>query len=169
MSPLRADHRRQYWTPKDPEARLVAELGLRVRTPHKRDPGARARAPRQEGVQSGRRRCRYQLDGNKLACANSAEAACQESSPRFHVSQVDCVSPNRQGNRCFPEPSQKVSQIFERNGPRKITRENKILLHCCLRTQWGMCPIRVLPRNESEGIIPLHELVRLSDGSQLDT
>jgi hypothetical protein len=80
-SPLRVDHQRRYWTPKNPKARLTAELGLRVCTLQERDPGARAQAPRQEGVQSGCRRCQYQLDGNKLACANSAEAACQESSP----------------------------------------------------------------------------------------
>ena len=43
----------------------------------------------------------YQLDGNKLACANSTEAACQESSPRFHVSQVDCMSPEGRKNRRF--------------------------------------------------------------------
>ncbi len=79
--------------PQDPEAQLAAELGLQVRMPHKQDPGARARAPRQKGVQSGRRRRRYQLDGDKLASANSAEAACQESSPRFHVSLVDLCRP----------------------------------------------------------------------------
>jgi hypothetical protein len=85
---------------------------LRVRTLHERDPGARARAPHQEGVQSGRWRRQYQLDGDKLACVDSAEAARQEPSPQFHVSQVDCVSPNGHGNRCFQEPSQKVSQFF---------------------------------------------------------
>jgi hypothetical protein len=69
----------------------------------------------------------------------------------------------------FPEPSQKVSQIFERNGPQEITRKNKILLYCHLRTQWGACPTGVVPRNESKGIIPLRELVLLSKGSQLDT
>jgi hypothetical protein len=100
-SPLRADHRRRYWTPKDPKARLTAELGLQVRTLHERDPGVRARASRQEGVQSGHRHRRYQLDGDKLASANSTEAACQESSPRFHMSQVDYVSPNGRGNRRF--------------------------------------------------------------------
>ncbi len=100
-SPLRADHRWQYWTPEDPEAQLAAELGLRVRTLHEQDPGARARAPRQEGVQSGCWHRRYQLDGDKLASANSAEAARQESSPRFQVSQVDYVSPNGCGNRHF--------------------------------------------------------------------
>ena len=169
MSLLRANHGRRYWTPKNPEARLAAELGLRVRTLHEQDPGARVQALCQEGVQSGCRHCRYQLDGNKLACANSAEAACQGSSPRFHVSQVDCVSPNGRGNRHFTEPSQKVSWIFKRNGPHEMTHKNKFSLYCRLRTQWGKCPIRVVPRNESEGIIPLRELVRLSDGSQLDT
>ena len=140
-----------------------------VCTLHEQDPGGRPQVPRQEGVQSGRWCCRYQLDGDKLACANSTDTARQESSPRFHVSQVHCVSPNGRGNIRFPEPSQEVSQIFERNGPREITRKNKILLYCRLRTQWGTCPIRVVPRNKSEGIIPLRELVRLSNGSQLDT
>ena len=139
MSPLPVDHRRQYWTPKDPVAQLAVELGLRFRRLHERDPGARAQVLRQEGVQSGRWRCRYQLDGNQLACTNSAEAARQGSSPRFHVSQVDCVSPNGRGNRRFLEPSQKVSQIFERNVPHEITHKNKISLYCCLRTQWGRC------------------------------
>ena len=143
---------------------------MRVRsTLHKQDPDARTQALCQEGVQSGPRRCQYQLDGDKLACANSTEAACQGSSPRFHVSQVDCVLPNGRGNRRFPEPSQKVSQIFERNGLQEINRKHKILLYCRLHTQWGTCPIRVIPRNESKGIILLRELVRLSDGSQLDT
>jgi hypothetical protein len=145
----------------------MAELDLRVRTLHEQDPGARAQVPHQEGVQSGCQRCRYQLDGNKLACANSVEADHWESSPRFHVSQVDCVLPNGHGNRRFPEPSQKVSWIFERNGPWEITRK-KNSLYWHLRTQWGTCPIRVVLRNESEGIIPLRKLVRLSDGSQLD-
>ncbi len=63
----------------------------------------------------------------------------------------------------------KFLKCFERNGPQEITRENKILMYCRLRMQWGMCPIRVIPRNESEGIIPLHELVCLNEGSQLDT
>ena len=133
---LHADHWRQYWTPKDPEARLVVELDSRVRTLHEQDPGAHARAPRQEGVQSGYRRRGYQLYGNKLACANSAEAACQESSPRFHMSQVDCVLPNGRGNRCFPDPFQKVSRIFKRNGPREITGENKISMYCIYVSSW---------------------------------
>jgi hypothetical protein len=59
----------------------MAELGSQARKLHKRYPGARAQASRQEGVQSGCQRCRYQLDGDKLACANNAEAAHQESSP----------------------------------------------------------------------------------------
>ncbi len=168
-SPLRANHWRRYWTPKDPEARLAVELGLRVRTLHDRDPSLHARAPRQEGVQSGCRRRRYQLDGDKLACANSAEAARRELSPRFHVSQVDCVSPNGRGNRRFRNLLRMFLKFFKRNGPQEITCENKILLYCRLRTQWGTCPIRVVPRNNSEGIIPLRELVRLSNGSQLDT
>ena len=114
--------------------------------------------------------CRqYQLDGNMLACTNSTEAARQGSIPQFYVSQVDCVSPNGRGNRQFPEPSQKVSQIFKRNGLQEITHKDKILLYCRLRTQWGMCLVRVVPRNESERIILLRKLVRLSDGSQLDT
>jgi hypothetical protein len=58
---------------------------------------------------------------------------------------------------------------FERNRLREITCENKILLYCHLRTQWGTCPIRVVLRNESKEIILLCELVRLSDGSQLGT
>ncbi len=102
---------------------------------------------------------RYQLDGDMLACANSTEAACQGSIPQFYVSQVDCVSPNGRGNRQFPEPSQKVSQIFKRNGLQEITHKDKILLYCRLRTQWGTCPVRVIPRNESEKIILLHKLV----------
>jgi hypothetical protein len=85
------------------------------------------------------------------------------------VSQVDYVLPNGRGNRRFLEPSQKVSQIFERNGPQEITRDNKILFYCRLRTQWGTCPAWVVPRNESKGIIPLRKLVSLSGGSQLDT
>ena len=104
-----------------PKVQLVAELDSRVRTLHEQDPGTRVRAPCQEGVQSGCSRCRYQLDSNKLACASSAEAARQESSPRFHLSQVDCVLPNGRKNRHFPEPSQQVSQIFKRKGPREIT------------------------------------------------
>ena len=109
VSSLCANHWCQYWTPKDPEAQHAAELDPRVHILHEQDPGEHMRAPRQEGVQSGCWQCRYQLDGNMLACANSAEAACQESSPQFHVSQVDCVWPNGCGNRCFPEPSQKGS------------------------------------------------------------
>jgi hypothetical protein len=65
------NHRRRYWTPKDPKAGLVAELDSRVCTLHEQDPGERVQAPRQEGVQSGHWHHRYQLDGNKLACANS--------------------------------------------------------------------------------------------------
>ena len=141
---------------------------MRVRTPHKRDPGARARAPRQEGVQSGRRRRRYQLDGDKLASANSAEAARQESSPRFHVSLVDSCCPTGAETHVSGTFSEGFS-IFERNGPQERTRENKILLYCRLRTQWGACPIGAVPRNESEGIIPLQELLLSSEGSQLDT
>ena len=57
---------------------LAAELGLRVHKLHKRYPGVCAQARRQKGVQFGCRRCRYQLDGVKLACANSAEAAHQK-------------------------------------------------------------------------------------------
>jgi hypothetical protein len=142
---------------------------LQVRTLHERDPGARAQVPHQEGVQSGCWRCRYQLDGHKLACANSVEAACQGSSPQFHVSQYDCVSPNGRGNRRFPEPSQKVSRIYERDGLREITFKNKFSLYCRLRTEWGTCPIRIVLRNESKEIFPLRKLVLLSDGSQLDT
>ena len=59
------------------------------------------------------RRRRYQLDSNKLACANSPEAACQGSSPRFPVSQVDCVLPNGRRNRRFPESSQSFSDFRE--------------------------------------------------------
>jgi hypothetical protein len=136
--------------------------------PHKQDPGARARAPRQEGVQSDRRRHQYQLDGDKLASANSAEAACQESSPRFHVSLVDLCRPMGAETHVYGTFSEGLS-IFERNGPQERTRKNKISLYCRLRTQWGACPIGAVPRNESEGIIPLHELVLSSEGSQLDT
>ena len=60
LSSLRANHWRRYWTPKDPKVWLAAELDSRVCTLHKQDPGARARAPRQEGVQSGCRGCQYQ-------------------------------------------------------------------------------------------------------------
>jgi hypothetical protein len=69
----------------------------------------------------------------------------------------------------FPEPSQKVSQIFERNGLQEITRKNKISLYCRLGMQWGACPIGAVPRNKSKGIIPLRKLVLSSEGSQLDT
>ncbi len=141
---------------------------MRVRTPHEQDPGAHARAPHQEGVQSGRRRCRYQLDGNKLASANSAEAAHQESSPRFHVSLVDSCCPTGAETDVSGTFSEGFL-IFERNGPREITCKNKISLYCRLRTQWGACPIGAVPRNESEWIVPLCELVLLSEGSQLDT
>ena len=134
-----------------------------------RAPGTWGQAPHQEVVQSGCWRCQYQLDGNKLAYANSVEAARQESSPQFHVSQVDCVLPNGCRNRCFPEPSQKVSWFFERNRPQETTLKNKILLYWHLCTQWGTCPVRVVPRNESKGIIPLRKLVELSKGSRLDT
>ena len=71
-SSLHINHRRQYWTPKDPEVGLAAELGLWVHKLHEGYPGARTQAPRQEGVQSGCRCCQYQLNGDKLACANSA-------------------------------------------------------------------------------------------------
>ena len=92
--------------------RLAAELGLQVRTLHERDPGARAQASRQEGVQSGRWRHQYQLDGNKLACANSAEAARQRSSPQFHVSQVDCVYHAARKIRLDARPPTGVYQLF---------------------------------------------------------
>ena len=52
---------------------------------------------------------------------------------------------------------------------RYVAHENTIVLYCRLHTHWGMCPIRVVPRNESEGIILLRELVRISDVSQLNT
>ena len=168
-SSLCADHQRQYWTPKDPEARLEAELGSRVRTLHEWDPGARVQAPRQEGVQSGCQSRQYQLDGNKLACASSAKAACQQSSPRFQVSWVDSVLPNGHGNRNFPESSQKVSQIFKRNGPREITSKHKRLLYWRLRMQWGTCPVRAVPRNNSKGIILLLKLIGLREESHPDT
>ena len=41
-----------------------------------------AQVLRQEGVQSGCQRQQYQLDGDKLAFANNAEAAHQKSSPQ---------------------------------------------------------------------------------------
>jgi hypothetical protein len=98
---------------------LAAELGLRVGKLHERDPGARARAPRQEGVQSSRRGCQYQLDGNKLACANSTEAACQGSSPQFYVSQVDCVLPNGHGNSVFWNLLRRVFEFLREMGCKK--------------------------------------------------
>ena len=64
---------------------LGLKLGSQVRKLYEQYPGACAQAPDQEGVQSGRQRCQYQLDGEKLACANSAETAHQNSSPQFHV------------------------------------------------------------------------------------
>ncbi len=84
---------------------------------------AHARAPRQEGVQSGRRRHRYQLDGDKLASANSAEAAHQESSPQFHVSLVDSCRPMGAETDVSGTFSEGFL-ILERNGPRERTREN---------------------------------------------
>ena len=84
---LSANHWRQYWTPKYPEVQLAVELDSRVRTLHEQDPGERTWAPRQhEGVQSGHWHCRYQLDGDTLACAEIAEAAHHKSSSQFHVS-----------------------------------------------------------------------------------
>ena len=108
----------------------------------------RAQAPRQEGVQSGPRRCQYHLDSDKLACTNSAKAGCQESGPQFHVSQVDCVSPNGHRNGCFPEPSQKVFQIFERNGPQELTRKNKFC-GTGVYIRSGECVLLVLFREAS--------------------
>ena len=64
-----ADHQRAEIAQVDPEVLLTAELCGRARTLHERSPGARAQAPRQRGVQSGRRIQRLQLDGVELACA----------------------------------------------------------------------------------------------------
>jgi len=71
---VHADHPRREIAKSDPEVLLAAELGQRARTLHERYPGARARAPRQRGVRSGRRRARCQQDHGHHACASIAKA-----------------------------------------------------------------------------------------------
>ncbi len=65
----------------DPKALLTAELRWRARTLHERSPVVRTQAPRQRGVQSGRRIQWHQLNGVELACARQARAACQKQVP----------------------------------------------------------------------------------------
>jgi len=60
---------------------LAAESRGRARTFQERCPGARARAPRQKGAQTGHRINGHQLDGVKLACARKAKAAHQRPVP----------------------------------------------------------------------------------------
>ena len=159
-SSLRANHWWQYWTHKDSEVCKLHEWYL----------GARARALRQEGVQSGHRHCQYQLDNDRLACNNTSEAAHQKSSPWLHDVKITmCHTLGGAGTGDVPsEPSQKVSQIFERNGLQEITCENKISLLWGLRTQWITCPGRIVQRNESERKIPPCKLTCLGEKSQLN-
>ena len=82
---LHADHWWQYWTHRDPKVQHAVELSSRAHTLHEQYPGVCAREPCKKGVQFCCRHCRYQLDCAKLACANTAEAAHQKSSPRLLV------------------------------------------------------------------------------------
>ena len=66
---LPADHRRAEIAPSVPEVKLAAEVRARARTLQERCPGARARAPRQKGAQTGHQIDGHQLDGVKLARA----------------------------------------------------------------------------------------------------
>ncbi len=64
-----ADHRRAEIAKGDPEVLPASELCAQAHKHRDRCPGARARAPRQKGAQTGRRQDRPQLDGGKLVCA----------------------------------------------------------------------------------------------------
>ena len=64
-----ADHRRADIAPEDPQVLLAAESRGPARTFQEQYPGARARAPRQKGAQTGRQIGWRQLDGVKLARA----------------------------------------------------------------------------------------------------
>ncbi len=55
--------------PEDPQVLLAAESRGPARTLQERSPGARTRAPRQKGAQTGHQIDGHQLDGVKLARA----------------------------------------------------------------------------------------------------
>ncbi len=156
---LHANHQWQNNLFKDPEVLLVAKVGLWPWRLQEQARGVSVQALSRWGAQSGHRQRPHQLDNVELDGSTKAEAACQveASSKPTSILMLDMSFPRLPflvGTAVLPRHLNFFCWEQEM-GPRKKTRENKILSY---RT--SMYVIRNMPstdvlRNKAKRIILL--------------
>ena len=152
---LRANHGRQFNSPKYPKERVAAELSPWAWTLREWYPGVRAQAPHQKEAQTEHRLRPHQLDDGTYADANKAEAAPIE--PRtlgsLHKTSFLKIVLFRQNLR---------------NGKREIACK-KYNFSLCLQTLSLACPQLAILRNEAKRTICCEPEMHLGEKSMLIT